>query len=137
MRSIRLSLTVYFLGLLALGLGAASLLAYHTAYQSVMAKQATLEELVHAQYRERCEKEERRLDEQLRLQAQYLFQKIDFHLNWEKFRLQQLRLGSVLGASVVPGWFPVAKNLPELVIPAREGDLFTQLEMAPPQYFQV
>ena len=45
MRSIRLSLMGYFLGLLALALGTASLLAYQTSYLTLQEKKTATEEL--------------------------------------------------------------------------------------------
>ena len=69
MKSIRLSLMVYFLGLLALALGAASLLVYETAQQTLRDKQRAAEKLIETQYKDRCRDEENRLDEQLRLDA--------------------------------------------------------------------
>ena len=50
MRSIRLSLMGYFLGLLALALGTASLLAYQTSYLTLQDKKTATEELIQKQY---------------------------------------------------------------------------------------
>ena len=72
MRSIRLSLVVYFLGLLAAALGVASVLAYRTAQKTLAEKRKTTEQLIQAQYEERCRKERQRLDEKLVQQAHTL-----------------------------------------------------------------
>jgi heavy metal sensor kinase len=76
MRSIRLSLVFYFLGLLALALGAVSVLAFRTAQQTLNAKKVATEELIKAQYHERCEYERHDLDKALHTQAQSLAAKI-------------------------------------------------------------
>ncbi|HEY7422913.1 MAG TPA: ATP-binding protein, partial [Gemmataceae bacterium] len=72
MKSIRLSLMVYFLGLLAVALLAASLLVYRNAERTLAAKQQAMEQLIRAQYDERGRAEEARLDNALREQAQSL-----------------------------------------------------------------
>src|SRR5947199_6694056 len=72
MRSIRLSLTLYFLALLGVALGAASFVVYRTARETLEAKKVTTEELIQAQHRERCREKESRLDDTLSLEAQAL-----------------------------------------------------------------
>src|SRR5689334_22903830 len=72
MKSIRLSLLVYFLGLLAVALFAASLLVYRTAELTLEAKREAMEKLIQTQYEESRRKEEERLDETLLAQAQSL-----------------------------------------------------------------
>src|SRR5262249_12680992 len=72
MKSIRLSLMVYFLALLAVALLAASLLVYRNAEQTLAAKPRAMGQLIHAQDRERCPEEERHVDNALREQAQSL-----------------------------------------------------------------
>ena len=57
MRSIRLSLVVYVLALLAVALGAVSLLVFHTVHQTLLAKKAASKDLLEAQYKERRDKE--------------------------------------------------------------------------------
>src|SRR5947199_102581 len=70
MKSIRLSMTVYFLGLLALALGAAAWFVYETAYFSLQDKQRMTAHLIETQYQERCRDEEKRRDDQLLQEAQ-------------------------------------------------------------------
>lgn len=65
MKSIRLSLMVYFLGLLALALGAASWFVYETAQATLLDKQDKAQQLIETQYNDRRRDEEKRLDEQL------------------------------------------------------------------------
>jgi signal transduction histidine kinase len=78
MRSIRLSLVLYFLGLLAVALGAASVLAYRTAEQNLEAKNRASRQLIETQYRDRCQQEDERLNEALLVQAQTLARMVQF-----------------------------------------------------------
>jgi signal transduction histidine kinase len=80
MKSIRLSLMVYFLGLLVLALGTASLLAYQTSYLTLQEKKATTEELINTQYEARCKDENDRLDRRLLDQAERLAQLVAFSI---------------------------------------------------------
>ena len=57
MRSIRLSLVVYFLVLLALALGAVSVLVFQTTHRTLLAKRDATRALLDAQYEERCRNE--------------------------------------------------------------------------------
>jgi heavy metal sensor kinase len=70
MKSIRLSLMVYSLGLLALALGAASWFVDETAARTLRDKEGAAEELIQSQHKERCREEEKRRDEQLLSEAQ-------------------------------------------------------------------
>jgi heavy metal sensor kinase len=69
MRSIRLSLMVYFLALLGVAFGAVSLLVYRTTSDTLKSKKETTESLIQAQYEERCRTEKQRLDDALLAQA--------------------------------------------------------------------
>ena len=72
MRSIRLSLMVYFLGLLTVALGVALFLVYRTAQRSLKEKEVAARKLIEAKYRERSDEEKKRLDDALLTQAQML-----------------------------------------------------------------
>jgi heavy metal sensor kinase len=74
MRSIRLSLTVYFLVLLALALGGASLLFYRIARNALEDKEKAAQELIQASYREDCRKEHEKLDTDLLKRARSVAQ---------------------------------------------------------------
>src|SRR5436305_539590 len=76
MRSIRLSLTVYFLALLAVALGAVSLLAYNRTRQTLEGKERAAEQLVEARFQDDCAKERQKLDDAL-------LQPTRDPLNWE------------------------------------------------------
>jgi heavy metal sensor kinase len=62
MRSIRLSLLVYFLGLLAVGLGAVSFLVYRSSKQPLAEKNEATRKLIERQYEDLRAKERARLD---------------------------------------------------------------------------
>jgi heavy metal sensor kinase len=120
MRSIRLSLLLYFLTLLAVALGAVSLLAYRSAHQTLLAKKETNRELIQTQYLERCSKEDAKLNDQLLGEAKTLAAlfKVQFDFN----QLQQLQyrplhgLGLLTATATPDGYLPalvwVAQGLP-------------------------
>jgi signal transduction histidine kinase len=82
MKSIRVSLMVYFLGLLALALGTASLLAYQTSYLTLQDKKVKAEELVNTQYEASCKEARDRLDRRLQEQAERLAQLVEFRIEF-------------------------------------------------------
>jgi heavy metal sensor kinase len=77
-KSIRLSLVFYFLALLALALGAASVLAFRTAHQTLLAKRDATRQLLDAQFEERSAKAKANLDDALLYQAQTLARLVQF-----------------------------------------------------------
>src|SRR5262249_27875472 len=84
MRSIRLSLLVYFLALLGLALGAVSVLVYQTTYQTLLAKKQTTEQLLRAQYEERRQEENAKLDNALSAQVWNLASLAQFQFQWTR-----------------------------------------------------
>jgi heavy metal sensor kinase len=72
MKSIRLSLIVYFLVLIALALGGVSTFAYQTATKTLRDKQTSTEHLICTQYKTRCQDARAALDRRLQRQALYL-----------------------------------------------------------------
>src|SRR5260370_25455778 len=86
MRSIRLSLTVYFLVLLALALGGASLLFYRTTQETLQDKARAAEELIQAGDREDCRKENEKLDTALLRPAQDIAKVLQFKPDDEKIQ---------------------------------------------------
>jgi heavy metal sensor kinase len=85
-RSIRLSLLGYFLGLLALALGEASWLLYHTAHEQLVARKESTQKLIEARFKERYKEEKDRLDEQLLFQAQNLAGVVRLQRDWSRIR---------------------------------------------------
>ena len=113
MKSIRLSLTVYFLVLLAVALGTASLLVYRTAKSSLQARQHGTEELLKAKkatavalleskHRQEIDRTEKDLDGALLSQARTLAGLAQFEVNWPKFPGRPYNFVGALGAATVP-----------------------------------
>jgi heavy metal sensor kinase len=86
MRSIRLSLMLYFLGLLAVALGVASLLVYQSAQSTLAAKESALRDLIQAQFNEDARKERAKLDERLLARAQFLLGQVRPRWRWPLMR---------------------------------------------------
>jgi heavy metal sensor kinase len=72
MKSIRLSLLMYFAALLAVALGAVSFLVYRTAEQSLDDRQQSVEAVLKVRYEERRRLEGEKLDEALLAEARHL-----------------------------------------------------------------
>lgn len=103
MRSIRLSLIVYFLILLALALGAVSGFVYWTTAQTVAAKQQSTQELLLTQYEERCREERAKLDDALLYQARSLAGGLaQTQPQWNRLRMQGLLQLGLLSAGLNP-----------------------------------
>jgi heavy metal sensor kinase len=84
-RSIRLSLLVYFLGLLTVALGVASLLFYRSGQRTLQAKEEAAGKLIQAKYQERCREEKARLDDALMAQALALAGRVQIHADSTTF----------------------------------------------------
>ena len=72
MRSIRLSLVIYFLILLGLALGTVSLIVHQTSYQALHAREARTRELLNDRFQARCQAERLKLDKTLQREAQHM-----------------------------------------------------------------
>jgi heavy metal sensor kinase len=105
MRSIRLSLTLYFLGLLAAALGTACLLVYRIAGQTLEVKRAAAEKRIEAQYQERCRAEETHLNNELLSQAQTLARLTQFQFDFSRVRFSELPALGVLSTALAPGGY--------------------------------
>jgi signal transduction histidine kinase len=90
MKSIRTSLIVYFWLLLALGLGAASLLVYRSAADSLRAKQAVNRELLETQFKEREQEEKSRFDEHLLTKASIIASQVEIRFQPERGQATRL-----------------------------------------------
>jgi two-component system, OmpR family, heavy metal sensor histidine kinase CusS len=109
MKSIRLSLMVYFLGLLAVALLVASLLVYRTAERTLAAKEKATAELIEAQHRELCREEEKRLDVALETQAKSLARLVQ--VQFDRFPAEQVQPNFLLGmlsTSLSPSGYALA-----------------------------
>jgi heavy metal sensor kinase len=71
-KSIRLSLIVYFLVLLALALGAVSAVVYQATAQSLLAKERTSRDRLQERHESRCRVEKAKLDDALRRRVEQL-----------------------------------------------------------------
>ena len=111
MRSIRLSLTVYFLGLLAVALAAASVFVYQTAQQTLLSEQKARRQLIETQYTERGKEEEARLDADLLAEAQTLARLAQFQFDWGRLRHRELGSLGVLTAAAGPNAYAAAAAL--------------------------
>src|SRR5262249_49911425 len=101
MKSIRLSLIVYFLLLLGLALGAVSVLVYRTTYVTLLAKKETTRKLLQAQYEDRCQEVRTKLDDELFYQARILADKAQSQSPW--FRPRFPTFLGLLGATPTGG----------------------------------
>ena len=115
MRSIRLSLMVYFLALLAVALLAASLLVYSNAEQTLASKQEAMGQLIDKQYTERCDKEKARLDADLLAQARSLARLVQVQFQWYNGHIIQsfLLLGALSNSLSPNGHVLAASWLPQ------------------------
>jgi two-component system, OmpR family, heavy metal sensor histidine kinase CusS len=105
MRSIRLSLTLYFLGLLAAALGTACLLVYRIAGQTLEARRKAAEELIDTQYNDHCRAEKARLDARLASQADILARLTQFHFNFSRAGDPTLPALGVLSTALAPSGY--------------------------------
>src|SRR5665213_1758971 len=109
MRSIGLSLMVYFLGLLAVALGVASLIGYETSKQTLESKKDATAQLIEAQYAEGCRAEGKRLDDDLLTQAQTLARVA--HLQFDRARRHhELNALAMLAVAVAPNAYVLAPS---------------------------
>ncbi len=82
MRSIRVSLLLYFLGLLVVALSVASLLVYRSAQRTLADKEEALHENVARQYEDRCREERKRFDAGLEEHTKALAQRLQLKVDW-------------------------------------------------------
>jgi signal transduction histidine kinase len=108
MRSIRLSLMFYFLALLATALGAASFLAYKTAYQTLTAKEKAARKLILAQYTDRLNTEKQRRDEALLVQAQTLARMVQYQFDFSVLHTRRLSALGLLSSGLAPQGYVLA-----------------------------
>jgi two-component system heavy metal sensor histidine kinase CusS len=100
MRSIRLSLVVYFLVLLGMAFLFAFWQIFQTARETLRAKEETDHKLVQAQYEKECKEKRDDADEQLRLKAQALARLVRF--DWDPPNYRELTVLGLLAAVPSP-----------------------------------
>jgi signal transduction histidine kinase len=121
MRSIRLSLLVYFLALLGLALGLVSLLAYGITHDTLLEKKGTAARLIASQYAENCRKEKEHFDNALKADAKTLASRAHLHVPdgrpWyehvEDYRRQQVGRAAATPALLTAGPVPLGLVLAE------------------------
>jgi heavy metal sensor kinase len=103
MRSIRLSLVVYFLVLVGLALAATSGMGYWTTAQIVEKRKEETRKLFCAQYERRCQREKGKFDNLLLTHARSLASLSQFQFQSNRFRLPTLAPLGLLTAPLSPG----------------------------------
>ncbi|MCI0380826.1 MAG: ATP-binding protein [Gemmataceae bacterium] len=98
MRSIRLSLIVYFLALLAVALGCVSWLVYRTTAATLAEKQVSSRDLIHTRYHDQCEEAKGALDTRIRDQARTLASMA----RWSYRTHEPFNVLGVLGTPLLP-----------------------------------
>src|SRR5437588_4994821 len=89
MRSIRLSLIVYFLLLLAGAWAVASWLVYGFATHNLQAKQLSARDLLQKEFDERCHQEKEAFDDRLFAKASIVAHYMQTQIQWEQARIAQ------------------------------------------------
>jgi signal transduction histidine kinase len=152
MHSIRSSLTIYFLVLLAVALGGASWFAYRTSSQTLQEKRVATADLIQAQFEERCREEHARLDKALFDQAQMLTQLVQFQFQFDPYRVRWLNEAGLLtaglwpsGSAAIPLWLAASRGptsfemyrgiVPEIRL--NQSDLLHHTEGQAADYYQI
>jgi heavy metal sensor kinase len=153
MRSIRLSLLLYFLGLLGVALGVASLLIYGSAQRTLEDKKQASRNLIQAKFQRHADEESQRLNQALLRQAQGLAQRVQIQLHWSRLTYRHLHGLGVLalpvttnGHVLAPLWVaqayrgPVSwdmyrRNLAEIKLPRSQVELPEESKVG--EYYQI
>lgn len=153
MRSIRLSLVVYLLGLLVVALGLASLVVYRTTRSTLHDKQEVVAKLLETRFEHSQRVEETRLDDALLAQAKALARRTRVQIYPTRAMFRELHLLGALtaqatpnGLALLPLWLaqgvrgPVSydlfrRNLADLTLP--ESDLMLPAEGLAGEYYQI
>lgn len=107
MKSIRVSLIVYFLSLLVLGLGGVSVLAYRTAAETLADKEVSGREQVMSEYRARAKDLEEELDSAMVQKANKVVNRLS-----RPYRVEWLNVMPVVGTPMIPmGFLNLAADL--------------------------
>jgi heavy metal sensor kinase len=114
MRSIRLSLIVYFLALLAVALGGVSWFVNQTTARTLRGREASTRDLIEKQYEYQCKETQTNLDRRILRQAQALARKARF-----RDHLEQLYPIGAMATPLLPQGY---LNLPLWLASARRSD---------------
>src|SRR5262245_8018462 len=106
MRSIRLSLVVYFLALLVAAMGVASLLAYRSSQRTRGEKQQAMAKQIKGQYDQRVREENRKFDHDLETQAIGLAGRLSIEIDWGRARhIHQVMFLGALSSALTPSGY--------------------------------
>src|SRR5262249_54041013 len=121
MKSIRLSLMLYFLVLLGLALGAVAVSAYQYTQYTLEAKVETRRELLKTYYERDCERERQNLDDALRQRARTLADQALFQYQWSRTRVLDMAPLGLLSVVADPNGYPLTTRciLATLWLPER------------------
>jgi two-component system, OmpR family, heavy metal sensor histidine kinase CusS len=155
MRSIRISLLVYFLGLVTLAVGATSLLAYRSTRQTLQDKEVAIAGLIQAKHEKRRLKEQARFDDELLSKANGLALRAGVEIQISKLMWRELHFTGVFQAQALPNAFATlpswlgfgvrAKFVEEIYrahaseihLPKSNSDLILPAETGAGEYFQI
>ncbi len=154
MRSIRLSLTIYIVALLAVTLGAAAVLVERMASRALEERRLAMTQLIEAQAHERWRREATLRDEALLFQAQTLARLTQFQYDRTRLRnreLHALGLLSVLPAPsgwvLAPAWagqamrgpvfYDINRHQQVTTITLKSSDLLHEVDGQVAEYFQI
>jgi heavy metal sensor kinase len=124
MKSIRLSLTVYFLILLAVALGAVASLVYWKTVGIVQARQEAAERYIKDQFERRSTREHRKLDNALLYQARAVASLAQINFQGNRQVLSSLEPLGILTAAVSPH---PEMQVPLWVVQSYKGPLATSI----------
>lgn len=108
MSSIRLSLTICFLALLALALAAAGLLAERTARRALEERRHATAQLIESQYKERTQADRKHRDDVLLSQAQAIARLTQVHFERTRFHREFHALGLMTSVLAPSGYLASA-----------------------------
>jgi heavy metal sensor kinase len=122
MRSIRLSLILYFLLLLGLALGGVSYFCYESTQEALAAKESSTRKLWEKQFEETKQEEAKRLDANVLARVRSL--QLATRLTWYHHQVEPLQVLGMLGASPLNGpvlipwaeatWPPLARKINQM-----------------------
>lgn len=153
MRSIRLSLVVYFLGLLAVALAVTGVVVYGTMQAALRARQAAMANLLEAKFQNGKRAEYARLDDALLAQARGLARRTQVQTYPTRLWHREYHVFGAITAQATPNGFallplwlaqavhgPVSfdlfrRNLAQLKLP--ESDLLFPVEESTGHYYQI
>ena len=155
MRSIRISLLVYFLGLVTLALGATSILVYRSTRQTLHDKEVAIAGLIQAKHEKRRLEEQARFDDELLSKANGLALRARVEIQLNKLMWREMHFAGVFHAQALPNAFATLPSwlgfgvrarfaqdvfrahASEIHLPKSNSDLILPAETGAGEYFQI